>query len=115
MFAFLMAAIHRKRGRAYVLLLIVVGRLLGIRARMLREAPRWSVVPLLGSWRVRLLSGWVDRLLGRVTDVLGVRSGARADVADTGVTAAAQYSEDDDGANYGPKADNANHKDDEAH
>jgi hypothetical protein len=115
MFAFLVAATHRKCGRGYAFLLIVAGRLLGVRARMLREVARGSVVPLLGSSRVRLLSGWVDRLLGRVTDVLGVRSGARADLAGTRVTAAAQYSEDDDGANYGPKADNANHKDDEAH
>jgi hypothetical protein len=47
------------------------------------------------------------RLLGRVTHVLGVRQGVRADRADTGVAATAQYSEDHDGANHSSKANNA--------
>jgi hypothetical protein len=72
-------------------------------------------VALIGSWWVRLLSGRVDRLLGRITYVLGVGSCAKAELAGGGVAAAAQYSEDDDCANYGSKADNANHKDHGAH
>ncbi|WP_328438224.1 hypothetical protein OHA71_15640 [Streptomyces sp. NBC_00444] len=50
-----------------------------------------------------------------MADVLGVRSGARAELAGARIAAAAQYSEDDDGANYGSKADNANHEDNGAH
>ncbi|MDC0772160.1 hypothetical protein [Streptomyces sp. HD] len=42
-------------------------------------------------------------------------SDARADRADTGVAAVAQYSEDDDGANYGSEADNSYHKDNGTH
>ncbi|WP_128435265.1 hypothetical protein [Streptomyces cyaneus] len=57
----------------------------------------------------------LDRLLRRVTHVLGVHTGARTDLTGTRVAAATQYGEDDNSANYGPKADNANRKDNEAH
>ncbi|MFF6978668.1 hypothetical protein ACFZAV_13200 [Streptomyces sp. NPDC008343] len=46
---------------------------------------------------------------------LGLSSDARADRADIGVAAAADCNEDDDGADYGAKADNAYHKDNKAH
>lgn len=64
-------------------------------------------VPVIGSRQVLLLR--------RVAHVLGVSSDTRADRAGTGVAAAAQYSEDGEGANYGSKADNANCEDNGAH
>ncbi|WP_159053160.1 hypothetical protein [Streptomyces regalis] len=89
--------------------------MLGVGAGVLGRLSGRSGISLMGSWRVRLLSGWVDRLLGRVTNVLGVDSSARADLAGAGVATATRYSEDDDGSNYSSKADNANRKDNEAH
>jgi hypothetical protein len=83
------------------LLLTLRRRLLSVRAWVLRELRRGSVVPLLGSRRVRLLRG--------VTNVPGICSGARAYLTDASAAAAAQYSEYDNGANYGSEADHANH------
>lgn len=93
----------------------MVRGLLGVRVGGMRRLSRGIDVALMGSWRVRLQSRWVDRLLGRITHVLGVGSCARTELAGARVAAAAQYSEDDDGANYGSKADNAHHKDNGAH
>ncbi|MGI5378608.1 hypothetical protein ACQEV2_31030 [Streptomyces sp. CA-251387] len=76
---------------------------------------RRSGVTLIGGRGIRLLSGRVDRLAGRVTHVLGRGSGTGADRSGAGIAAAAQYGKNDDCANYGSKADYANHKDDEAH
>jgi hypothetical protein len=82
---------------------------------MLGQLSGRSGISLTVSWRVQLLSGWVARLLGRVTNVLGVDFSTRADLAGVGVATATRYSEDDDGTNYGYKADKANRKDNDAH
>lgn len=70
---------------------------------------------VVGVWGIRRLSGRVIGLLGRVTHVLGISTGCWPDLASTGVATAAQHNDDNDGADYGSKANHANYKNNEAH